>query len=80
VSNFTAVSDSQVLLNSIFQNGKIIIDDENCPHLIYDLKYVEVDDSGDIKKDRSTEARKADLLDCCRYYLNTFHKNFLGGL
>lgn len=72
-----AVSDSRVLLNSILQNYNVIIDKDGCPDLISDLKYVEVDDKGDIKKDRSTEFKKADLLDCMRYDLNTFFSWFI---
>lgn len=75
-----AVSDSRVLMNSLFQNYKVVIDKENCPGFIYDLKFVEVDEHGDIKKDRSSEAKKADLLDCGRYLENTFFKWFIKSL
>ncbi len=72
-----AISDSRVLLNSMLQNYNIVIDKDNCQPLIYDLKYVEVDEEGAIKKDRSSEAKKADCLDGCRYTLSTFFKWFL---
>lgn len=72
-----SIADTRVLLNSMLQNYNIVIDPENCKYLIRDLKYVEVDEKGDIKKDRSTETRKADLLDCMRYDLFTFHKHFI---
>ncbi len=72
-----AISDSRVLLNSMLQNYNIVIDKDNCQALIYDLKYVEVDEEGAIKKDRSTEAKKADCLDGCRYTLSTFFRWFL---
>lgn len=72
-----AVSDTRVLMNSILQNANFVIDKENCPYFIKDLQYVEVDNEGDIIKDRQSEFREADLLDCGRYYLNTFHKTFL---
>ena len=75
-----SISDSRVLMNSMFQNYKIVIDKELCPNFIFDLKYVEVDENGDILKDRSSETRKADLLDAGRYLLNTFHKKFLNGI
>ncbi len=71
-----AVSDSRVLMNSMFQNYNVIID-PGCEGLISDLKYVEVDDQGDIMKDRSSETRKADLLDCSRYLMSTFFQWFL---
>lgn len=66
-----SVADNRVLCNSVLQNYNVIIDKENCPHLIEDLKYVEVDNHGDIKKDRTAEFKKADELDCFRYMLNT---------
>lgn len=75
-----SISDSRVLLNSMLQNYNIVIDKDLCPNFIFDLKYVEVDAEGDILKDRSSETRKADLLDAGRYLLNTFHKNFLKGV
>lgn len=72
-----SVADTRVLLNSMLQNYNIVIDPDACPYLIKDLKYVEVDGNGDIKKDRSNENRKSDLLDCMRYDLFTFHKDFI---
>lgn len=72
-----SVSDTRVLMNSIFQNGNFLADREHCPYFIKDLQYVEVDDQGDIVKDRTSETKLADLLDCGRYYLNTFHKSFI---
>jgi hypothetical protein len=71
-----SVRDTRVLLNSLLQNATVKID-PSCTGLIRDLKYVEVDGEGDIKKDRSTENKKADLLDCMRYYLYTFHSDFI---
>lgn len=72
-----AVSDTRVLLNAILQNGDLLIDKDNCPYLIKDLKYVQVDGNGDIIKNRQSELKEADLLDCIRYYLHTFHKQFI---
>lgn len=72
-----AVSVTRTLVNSILQNQSIIFDAENCPNLINDMKYVEVDNEGDIIKDRKTETRKADLMDCLRYDLFTFERQFL---
>lgn len=66
-----AVSDRRVLMNSLLQNFKVIFDEENCPDLIKDMKYVEVDDNGDIKKDRSNDTRKADHMDAAGYLMNT---------
>ncbi len=71
-----SIRDTRVLMNSMLQNATILID-PSCTGLIRDMKYVEVDGEGDIKKDRTTETKKADLLDCMRYYLYTFHADFI---
>ena len=71
-----AIRDTRVLLNSILQNGQFNIS-ANCPLTIRDLKYVQVDDKGDIEKDRSTDLKNADLLDAVRYTCSMFHRNFL---
>lgn len=70
-----AVSDSRVILNSILQNGNLLINPETCPYLIQDLQSVEVDDKGDI--DKMKDKYKSHLLDCLRYYLCTFHGRFI---
>jgi len=70
------IEQNRTLLNSVLQRGNIIISPE-CKGLIFDLKYVQVDDVGKIIKDRSTEAAKADLLDCGRYLINLTHKDFI---
>ena len=59
-----AVSDTRVLLNAILQNGNLLVDKEKCPYLVKDLLYVQVDGQGDIIKDRRSDTREADLLDC----------------
>lgn len=71
-----AVKDTRVLLNSILQNGDFAISPD-CPLTIRDLEYVQVDDKGDIEKDRSTDLKNADLLDNIRYTCSMFHKEFL---
>jgi hypothetical protein len=71
-----SVADTRVLMNGLLQNTNFKISSK-CPILIRDLKYVEVDDNGDIKKDRSNINKEADQLDCLRYYLFTFHRNFI---
>lgn len=70
-----AVSDSRVLLNSLLQNGNIKIDPEGCPYLIQDLKFVEVDENGDINK--SKDKYRSHLLDCLRYMFSTFQGDYL---
>ena len=71
-----SVADTRVLLNSLLQNGTIRIH-SSLKNFIRDLKYVEVDDEGDIKKDRSSDTKKSDLLDCGRYAVHTFYRNFI---
>jgi hypothetical protein len=71
-----SIRDTRVLVNSLLQNYNVAID-RACVQLIRDLAYVEVDGEGDIMKDRSTDIRKADLLDCFRYYCNSFHREWI---
>jgi hypothetical protein len=71
-----SIRDTRVLCNSLLQNYCVQIDKE-CQWLIKDLQYVEVDDDGDIIKDRRTDLRKADVLDCFRYYCNSFHRDWI---
>ena len=71
------ITENKVLVNALLENYSIKIDPVNSSSLIYDMKFVEVDEDNKIIKDRSTESRKADVLDCFRYYCNQWHKNFL---
>ena len=71
-----SVADTRVLMNSLLQKADIKIND-TCTRLIKDLKYVEVDNEGDIKKDRSSEFKMSDFLDCFRYYCFAFHHQFI---
>ena len=71
------VRENRVLVNAILSHKPVLIDKNNAAPLIYDLLYCEVDGNGDLVKDRSNEARKADILDEFRYYLNTYHSDFL---
>lgn len=75
-----SVNNSRVLLNSLLQNYSVIFDPDGCPNTILDMKYVQVDDEGDIVKDRKDETRKADLLDCVRYACYTHFKWFIKSL
>jgi hypothetical protein len=48
-----------------------------CKRLIYDMQFVEADESGDIiKKDRNKENQKSDFLDMFRYQCNTHLSDF----
>ena len=69
-----AISDSQVLTNSILQNHSVVFD----PSMVYtidDLLYVEMTDGGDI--DKAKNKHRSHLLDAVRYTFNTFHKHLL---
>lgn len=71
-----AIKDNRVLVNSILsRHVDIFIDPDNCPHLIDDLKFVEVNDQGDI--DKKKDKHRTHLLDCFRYYCNSFHSDFI---
>lgn len=74
-SSNPAHSDARVILNSIMQNGNLLINSEACPFLVTDLQSVEVDDKGEI--DDSKDKYKGHLLDCLIYYLCTFHGRFI---
>lgn len=70
------IKPNRVLVNSLFaRHEAITIDAEGCPFLIEDLKYVETDDKGDINKKK--DARRSHLLDCLRYYFNSFFADFV---
>lgn len=71
------IGDTRVLMNSLLQNYSIVIDKDNCKEFAYDLRYVQVDENGDLMKDRSSDSKKADMLDCGRYLMNTFFKWFV---
>lgn len=70
-----SVADTRVLMNSILQNYKTNIDPDNCPYFIEDLKYVEVNDQGDI--DKTKDKHRSHLLDNGRYIFNTFFGYFV---
>jgi len=72
------IGENRVLVNAILENSKVSIDEVKGKGLIFDLKYVELDENKKIKKDnRSDKKQKADHLDWFRYHLNQHHKDFL---
>jgi hypothetical protein len=71
-----SVSNTRVLVNSLLQNSDILID-KRCIYTIRDLKYVQVDNEGNIIKDRKSDIRESDFLDTFRYLCYTFCSNFL---
>ena len=84
-SNFSILRNplqkqSRVLTNTLFMKHPDIKITKDCPNTIDDFKYVETDEDGKIKKDRTKEYGKADLLDCERYFhwsnFRKFIKNY----
>lgn len=72
------IEENQLLVNSILSNYPVQIHPLNADALIYDMLNVSINADGTIKKgDRKDPKQQADALDCFRYYINTFHKNFV---
>jgi hypothetical protein len=72
------INENQVLVNAILEHKDVTIDQDNASELIFDCKFVQVDNEGKIiKTDRNDPAQQADAMDTFRYYLNTFHKSVL---
>lgn len=70
-----SIKNSRVLLNSLLDKHGDFLIDARCEFLISDLMAVESNESGNI--DKAKDATKTHLLDCLRYYLWTFHSNFV---
>jgi hypothetical protein len=68
-----SVRDSRVLTNSILENFDIAFDKAGCSEIDSDLRHVTVNDNGDIDKKK----HGAHSLDNLRYYLHTWHSDFL---
>jgi len=68
--------DSQILCNSILQNFDMRINIDECPNLDEDLKYVTMKDGTD-KKEIDKKKHGAHSLDNWRYYLHTWHWDFI---
>lgn len=69
------IANSRVLCNSILANHGSIYFSAKCKELIKDLKYVEVNEKGDI--DTSKNKHRGHLLACFRYSINSFHHDYL---
>jgi len=77
-----SVASTRPLVNSLFARGNISID-PSCAYTIRDMKYVEINQDSDkveILKDRSSDVRLSDFLDCFRYCAHTFHRKFIKDL
>ncbi len=69
------IDESRTLCNAIFYNHPSIKVHERCKYLIEDLRFVQVNDKGDI--DKNQNAHRSHLMDALRYYLNSFWGNFV---
>lgn len=73
-----SLEENQVLVNSILANYPVIIDQDKCRSLIFDLNNVKMLATGEIDKtNRADETKQADALDTLRYWINVFMWNFL---
>ena len=76
-----SIEDNRMLVNAVLTKWDIQIDGAKCKPLTDDMLYVETTREGAIIKDRSTESKKSDFLDCFRYLCNIAvrpHFNFKG--
>lgn len=70
-----SIKNSRVLCNSMLEKHPGLFIDGSCQFLIHDLQTVETTATGDIEKTKNAQATH--LLDCFRYYLFTFHHDFI---
>lgn len=60
---------------------EVLVNPTTCPGLLRDLRSVQVEADGSLrKKNRRDLSQRADLLDCWRYRVNTMHKSALDRL
>jgi hypothetical protein len=72
------LQENQVLVNSMLSRADIKIHPVKAKALIYDMENVgTMADGSIIKGNRDDPAQQADCLDCFRYFLNTYHRNFI---
>jgi hypothetical protein len=72
------LEQNQVLVNAILEHYKVQIDPDKAAPLVFDCKFVRMDNEKKIiKEDRNDPTQQADPLDTFRYYLNKFHSNFV---
>lgn len=70
------LNESRTLCNAIFHNHPDFKIHSRCKHLLEDLMFVQVNDKGEI--DKTSDKHRSHLLDGLRYYLNSFHNDFIG--
>lgn len=72
------LKDNQVLVNAMLSKYNILIHPQKGEALIYDLENVRMNPNHTIMKDnRNDPSQQADALDSFRYYINSFHRNFI---
>ena len=72
------LDENQILVNAILEHHAVEIDPDKSQRLINDCKFVEMRADKTIKKgDRDDPNQQADALDCFRYFLNRFYRNFM---
>lgn len=69
------IRNSRVLTNSLLSRHPSIFIHPRCNFLIQDLQFVQATPNGEI--DKTKDAHKTHLLDCIRYYFNTWHYEFI---
>lgn len=70
-----SVKNSRVLCNSIFAKHPAILINKRCKWLIEDIKFMIVDENGEI--DKKKDSHKGHILDAMRYYFNTYFGDFI---
>lgn len=72
------ITENRVLVNSLLHHKNVILDEDGCRGLIFDLEHAQVLPDGKLDKtDRNDPTKQLDALDCFRYYCNAFHKHVL---
>lgn len=72
-----SVKENRHLVNAVMAYHPDFKINPECTKLIYDCQFAEADADGNlVKKDRNKEAQRLDSLDCSRYLLNTFLRDF----
>lgn len=72
-----SVKENRHLVNAILAFHPDVKINAKCKKLIYDMQFVEADESGDmVKTSRNKESQRADALDAWRYMCNTFLHDF----
>jgi len=72
------LQDSRYFVNSVFEQGKVILDKDKCKPLIYDFENVMSDDENKpVKDSRSKADQQSDSLDAFRYLLHRYAKHIL---